>query len=192
MNADLELAAWKTDWLAPQASDAAMLGPGLRRLVHRKRRRMALALSGQLLVGIALLTFSTWFASARPSLEWTLWAAVIWITTFFASAFVIQNSAGTWKSLSESHAAFLDLSRKRCLRELRALRFGRWFLALQLSIVTVWLSVDFAVHRLSMGRYFFGGALTIAMAAGYLEWFTFRERRTRRDLARLDEFDTSH
>ena len=188
MNMDLELAAWRTDWQAPQTSDAAMLRLDLRRLVERKRRNMALGLAGQLLFGVAMLAFSAWFASTRPTLEWILWAAVIWAGTFFAAGFAVWNKAGTWKALSQSNAAFLDLSRQRCLRELSAMRIGRWFLAVQLAIVTVWLSWDYAMRRLPMGPYFFGVAVTILLAAGYLEWFAARERRSLRDLARLDEF----
>lgn len=190
MNLDLELTAWRADWLAEPPSDAALLRPDLHRLVDRKRRRMALALSAQLLFAAAMLAFSAWFASAHRALEWILWAAVIWAGTFFAAGFAVWNSAGTWKSFSQSNAAFLDLSRERCRRELRAIRFGRWFLALQLAIVAGWLSLDFAMHRLPMRPYFFGGALTILLAAAYLEWFAFRERHTRRDLARLDQFDS--
>jgi hypothetical protein len=188
VNMDLELAAWRTDWQAPQTSDAAMLRLDLRRLVERKRRNMALGLAGQLLFGVAMLAFSAWFASTRPTLEWILWAAVIWAGTFFAAGFAVWNKAGTWKALSQSNAAFLDLSRQRCLRELSAMRIGRWFLAVQLAIVTVWLSWDYAMRRLPMGPYFFGVAVTILLAAGYLEWFAARERRSLRDLARLDEF----
>jgi uncharacterized membrane protein YoaT (DUF817 family) len=189
MNMDVELAAWRTDWLADQPADSALLRPDLRRLVGCKRRKMALALAGQLLYGVALLVFSAWFAAHRPTLEWILWAAVIWGATFFAAGFGVWNNAGTWKALSESNAAFLDLSRERCLRELRAMRFGRWFLAVQSAIVAGWLSLDYALHRLPRGRYFFGFAVTILMAVAYLEFFAHRERRSLRDLQRLDQFD---
>jgi hypothetical protein len=188
MNMDLELAAWRTDWQAPQTSDAAMLRLDLRRLVERKRRNMALAVVGQLLFGAVMLAFSAWFASTRPTLEWILWAAVIWAGTFFAAGFAVWNKAGTWKALSQSNAAFLDLSRQRFLRELRAMRIGRWFLAVQLAIGTGWLSWDYAIRRLPMRPYFFGVGVTIVLAAAYLEWFAARERRSLRDLGRLDEF----
>ncbi len=184
---DLELAAWRTDWLAAPASDSALISVDLRRLVQRKRRRMALALASQLCVGVTLLAFSAWFASRHPTLEWILWAAVIWIGTFFAASFAIWNHAGTWRALSQSNSAFLHLSRERSRRELRAIGWGRWFLAVQLLIVMPWLTLDFALHRLPMASYLFGCALTILMAVAYLQWFAFRERRTRRDLARLDD-----
>src|ERR1700727_2381354 len=100
---DLELAAWRTHWQASQTLDAAMLRLDLRRLVDRKRRNMTLALAGQLLFGVALLTFSAWFASTRPTLEGILWAGVIWAGSLFAAGFAVWNKAGTWKALSQSN-----------------------------------------------------------------------------------------
>jgi hypothetical protein len=190
MNVDMELAAWRADWLAHQPSDTTMLAIDLRRLVDRKRRQMALSLFGHLLFGLALLAFSGWIVSRMPTLEWILWAAVIWITTFLAAGFSVWNTRGTWQALSQSNAAFLALSRERCLRQWRTNRVGRWFLAVQLAIVGSWLSWDFAVHRLTLGRYLIGGAVTILMAVAYLEWFAYRERRIRRDLGRFDDFES--
>jgi hypothetical protein len=189
VNMDLELAAWRTDWQAPQASDAAMLRLDLRRLVEQERRKMGRALFGELLFGAVMLAGSAWFASTRPTLEWILWAAVIWAGTFFAAGFAVWNKGGTWKAMSQSNAAFLDLSRQRCLRELRALRIGRWFLAVQLVIVAGWLSWDYTIRRLPMRPYFFAGGVTILLAAAYLEWFAARERRSLRALGRLDQFE---
>jgi drug/metabolite transporter (DMT)-like permease len=119
--------------------------------------------------------------------EWILWAAVIWAGTFVSAGFAIWNHTGIWRALSHDNAAFLSLSRERSLRELRAVRFGRWFLAVQLAIVVAWFSLDFALHRMTMSAYFFGGALTVLMATGYLQWFSYRERHTRRELAQLDQ-----
>jgi hypothetical protein len=188
MSMDLELDAWRNDWLAHEAPEAEMLRPDLRRLVQRKGRRLQWSLVGQLLAGASLLAFSAWFTSARPTLEWILWAGVIWGATFIAGGFAIRNSAGQWKALQQSNAAFLDLSRRRCLAELRAVRFGRWFLAVLLAIVAPWLSLDFAMRQMPMAQYFFGIAATVAMAAIYLAWFLARERRTLHELRRLDEF----
>jgi len=189
LNIDLELTDWRTDWLANEVSDAAMLRPDLHRLVDLKRRRMALALFGELLFGAVMLTFSAWFASRRPTLEWLLWAAVIWVGTFFAAGFKVWNKAGTWQALQQSNAAFLDLSRRRCLRELQAIHLGRWFLAVQSAIVASWLSWDFAIHRLPLLPYLFGIAVTILLASVSLVWFTARERRVRGDLQWLDRSD---
>lgn len=187
MNMDLELAEWRTDWLAHGAPDAKLLRLDLRLLVDRKRRRMRLALFGQFGYGAALLAFSAWFASRRPTLEWILWAAVLWAATFVAAGFTIWNKAGTWRAMQESNAAFLELSRRRCLRELRAVHIGRWSLAAQLAIVAPWLSWDFIIHRLPLGPYLFGISVTVLVAAVYLTSFAARERRILRDLEYLNQ-----
>jgi hypothetical protein len=62
--------------------------------------------------------------------------------------------------------------------------FGRWFLAVQLAIVSGWLSFDYAIRRLPMRPYFFAGAVTILLAAAYLEWFAARERHNLRAIWR--------
>jgi len=187
MNMDLELAGWRTDWLANESPDAPLLRSDLRRLVDRKRRRMRLALFGQCVYGAAVLAFSAWFASRRPTLEWILWAAVLWAATSAAAGFTIWNKAGTWRAMQESNAAFLELSRRRCLRELRAIHIGRWSLAAQLAIVAPWLSWDFAIHRLPLGPYLFGIAVTILLAAVWLISFAARERRILRNLEYLNQ-----
>jgi hypothetical protein len=188
MNSDLELTDWRTDWLANEVSDAALLRIDLRHLVDRKRRRMALVFAGQLLYGAAMLVFSAWFAARRPTLEWILWAAVLWVATFVAVGFTVWNQAGTWNALQQSNTAFLDLSRRRCLRELRAIHMGRWSLAAQSAIVAAWLSLDFAIHRLPVVPYLFGISVTILIVSICLVWFTARQSRIVRELRSLDDF----
>jgi hypothetical protein len=185
---DVELADWRIDWLANEVADATMLRVDLRRLVERKSRRMRLVLAGQLLYGAAMLVFTAWFASRRPTFEWILWAAVLWVATFAAAGFTIWNKAGTWRALQQSNAAFLELSRRRCLRELQGIHLGRWSLAAQLAIVAPWLSLDFAMHRLPLVPYLFGITVTIVVAAVFLASFSARERRILRELQCLDDF----
>lgn len=194
MNSDLEFAEWRAEWMSGGAAEKALLSseklnPELIRLVARKRRAMLLSLGGQLLTGAALMAFSAWFALTRPSPRWILWAVVIWLSTLFAATFSILSHAGTWSALRESNAAFLELSRRRCLRELRGLRIARWFLASQLAIVLPWLSWDYAAHHIGVGSYLIGFAATFLMSGAYLIWFSARERRTVLDLKRLDGFE---
>ncbi len=188
MSLDSELAGWQAGWFTREEDEAAVPRFDLRRAVERKRQRMMLALCGQLALGAAMLAFSAWFVSVHPALEWTLWAVVIWVTTLFAVGFAIWNTAGTWKAIQQSSAAFVDLSRRRCAAELRATRVGRWFLAVQLAIVAVWLSGDFARHSLALRHYLLGMGATVALAALYMAWFAARERRTVGDIKQLDEF----
>jgi hypothetical protein len=184
---DLELADWRADWRADNTSDNALLCIDLRRLVDRKTRRMRLAFAGHLLFAVAMLVFTAWFASRRPTIEWILWATVLWAATFFGVGFTIWNQAGTWKALQQSNAAFLDLSRRRCRLELRAIWFGRWFLAANLIVVMVWLSTDTLLHRLPVSHYLFGTAVAILLGATWLAVFTARERRILHELEQLNQ-----
>lgn len=185
MNMDVELAAWRAEWLA----DEPVPHIDLRMLVNRKTRRMRLALAGQLLWGALILGFTARFASRHAGVEWILWAAVLWIATFLAVGFTLWNKAGTWKALGQSNAAFVDLSRRRCERELQAIHVGRWALAAQLFIVAVWLSIDAMAHRLPVAPYLFGMAVTILLGALWLTVFTARERRIAGDLRNLSLID---
>ncbi len=186
MNMDLELTEWCAQWLAEEPAAAPLLHRDLRRLVERKTRNMRLAFAGQLLWGVFLMAFSAWFASLHRTFEWMLWAAVVWLATFIMAGFAIWNAAGTWTALQESNAAFLELARRRSMREWRAIHFGRWALAVQLAIVMVWFSIDVLTRRMPGNSYLFGVALMVLIAAVFLTVFTARERRIRRDLAYLN------
>lgn len=181
MTMDTELAAWRAEWLADEPVPQA----DLRSLVRRKTRHMRLAFAGQLLCGAAMLVFTAWFVSRRPTFEWILWAAVLWIAIFCGTGFTIWNKAGTWKALQQSNAAFLELSLRRCRRELRAIQAGRWSLAVQLSIVMIWFSADILMHRLPVPAYLFGVTVNILVGAISIAWFSARERRVVRDLESL-------
>lgn len=181
MTPDTELAAWRADWLA----DVPVAPLDLRAIVRRKTRRMRMAFAGQLLFGVSTLAFSAWFASGRPTFEWLLWAAVIWIITFFATGYAIWNKAGTWRALRQSNAAFLELSLRRCARERQAIHAGRWSLAVQLAIVMIWFSVDLVMHRLPVWAYLFGVTVDVLVGAISLMVFSARERRVVRDLENL-------
>lgn len=181
MNTDTELALWRAEWLA----DVSAPQIDLRSLVRRKTRRMRLAFAGQLLYGAAMLAFTAWFASQRPTFEWILWAAVIWTATILGTSFTIWNKAGTWNALHQSNAAFLDLSIRRCGRELQAMRAGKWALAVQLAIVMIWFSADILMRRLPVKAYLFGVSMDILVGAIALTLFGAREHRIARDLANL-------
>lgn len=186
MNMDLELTEWRAQWRAEEAA-AALPQRDLRALVERKSRNMRLAFAGHMTVGIALMAFSAWVAARHPTFEWMLWAAVIWVSTFVMAGFMIWNAAGTWSALQESNATFLDLARRRTMREWRAVHFGRWALAVQLAIVMAWFSIDILRHRMPVNSFLLGVALVVLMAAAWLLIFTARERRIQRDLAYLNE-----
>jgi hypothetical protein len=185
MNLDQELAEWRQDWLAQEQP----LGDfEIRRIVDRQRRRMTIRLAWRMLSALALLVFSAWWVWNRWTLEWIVWAAVIWISTFATAAFAIWNSAGNWTSLDRSTAAFVELARRRCLAALREIRFGRWLLAVSMAIVVPWLTWDFAIRYPSLARLLLGDGIACALAVGYLVGFAIFQRRKLKELEELDRF----
>jgi len=185
MNPDQEFANWRQDWLAQEEPPGHF---AILRIVERQRRRMAGSLAAQLLVGIVMLVFSAWWVWQRWSAEWIVWAAVIWVSTFVSSGFVIWNSKGNWASLDQSTAGFVDLARRRCFAVLREIRFGRWLTAVGLAIVVPWLTWDFAIRYSSWKALLLGDGLACTLSAVYLIWFAVLRRRKLKELEELNRF----
>ncbi|HUI77023.1 MAG TPA: hypothetical protein VLY24_03880 [Bryobacteraceae bacterium] len=185
MNLDQELAEWRQDWLAQEPSAGHF---EIRRIVDRQRRRMALSLAWRLLWTLILLAFSVWWVWQRWTLEWIVWAAVIWMSTLVTTAFVIWNSAGTWTSLDQSTAGFVELARRRCLAVLREIRYGRWMVAVSMAIVVPWLTWDFAIRFPSLKALLLGDGLAVGFAGIYLIGFAVWRRRKLKELEELDRF----
>jgi len=185
MSADQELAEWRRDWLAAELPPEHF---EIRHVVDRERRRMALRLAGQLLFAGVVLSFSAWWLWQHWTVEWAVWAAVIWVSTFVTSGFVLWNSAGNWTSLDHSTAGFVDLTRRRCEAALREIRFGRWLAVVSLAIVVPWLTWDFAIRFPSWPGLLFGDGIACVVAAAYLIPFAVWRRRKLKELDELHRF----
>jgi hypothetical protein len=185
MNPDQELAGWRQDWLAQETPPRHF---EISRIVERERRRMVASLGARLFSALAMLGFSALWVSRYWSVEWIVWAAVIWISTFVSSAFAIWNSAGSWNSLDQSTEGFVDLARRRCLAVLREIRFGRWMVGVSLAMVVPWLTWDFAIRYPSVRGLVLGDGTACAVSAAYLIWFALLRRRKLRQLEELDRF----
>jgi hypothetical protein len=192
MNVDHEFGAWRTAWLAQEKSLDPAKRLDLRKMVERQSRWMAVQLALQLLFGLALLAFATFIAVRRPSIEWIVWAAVIWILTFGTAGFVVWNSLGLWRSVDQSIASFVALSRQRCLAALRAVRFGCWLVAVELIIVGLWLLWNYAARHDTPGftpaNHIMAAVLAGGLAIGCLAWFSWQRRRKLDELERLEAF----
>ena len=185
MNQDHELAAWRQDWLAEEHSAGHY---EIRGIVERGRRRMLIGMAGHVLFALFLLAFSAWWVWQRWTTEWIVWASVIWIATFVQTAFVFWNSAGTWATLDQSTAGFVDLARRRCQAALRQIRYGRWLTAVSFAIVVPWLTWDFAFRYPSLERLLLGDGTACVLSAVYLFAFAVWRRRKIRELSELDRF----
>ena len=168
-----------------------MLRLDLRRLVERKRRRMALALFGQLLLrrGAAGILRLVRFPTADVGVD-SLGRSHLGRDILRRRIHGLEQGRNVERvvtiqrrvsgSLAPAMSARTARHSPRSLVSRRATRH-----------CDRWLSWDFAMHRLPLRPYFFGGAITILLGTAYLEWFAFRERRIRRDLARLDRIESA-
>ncbi|MBI2679986.1 MAG: hypothetical protein HYX25_03140 [Candidatus Solibacter usitatus] len=192
---DQELKDWQAAWQAPAESTRPTPPFDIRRHAARATRRLYLRYASGCLFGLVFLVFSASYALQHPTLHWLLWAAVVWIATLVAVGYSIWNGRGLWSAAGESNSAYLELSRKRCLAELRMIRFGYALLWTELAVVTPWLLWNFFAKRGLPGfdpaAHFTGFASLLALTVGYLIWFAVYRRRKLRELTLLADFERS-
>ena len=192
---DQELKDWQATWQSSAETTRRTPPFDIRRHAARAGRRLTVRYASGCLFALAFLVFSAVYAQRHPTLHWILWAATVWIATLVALGFMIWNGRGLWTAAGQSNAAYVELSRKRCLAELRAVRFGYALLSAELAVVTPWLLWSFFSKRGSPGfepaSHLTGFAALLALTVGYLVWFALYRRRKLRELALLAEFQRS-
>jgi hypothetical protein len=192
---DQELKDWQAAWQAPAENTWHAPPFDIRSHAARTGRRLTVRYAAGCLWALALLAFSAVYALQHPTLQWLLWAAAVWIATLAAVGFMIWNGRGLWTAADRSTAAYVELSRKRCLAELRMIRFGYMLLWAELAVVIPWLLWNFFSKRGLPGfdpvAHLTGFAALLVLTVGYLVWFTIYRRRKLRELAVLADFERS-
>jgi hypothetical protein len=177
---------WREDW---QAGGAAPDARQLPARVRRERRRMLVstAVEGALALGAgggiaAALAhtphgFDAWWGIAVLVMLAGSWAIATW-----------QRRRADGPSFSDATEDFVELSRRRCRRQLQAVRFAWLLAALELAFLVPWWIGGYRVHGLRPGA-----ALTVLAcwlpAAAILGLFAgtlFVRRRVRAELEQLD------
>lgn len=186
MNTESELQLWRSAWRAP----AAEIAPAFD--FRAEHRRQEWRLRARYMFGIffaALLTCYAAFVLRRDfRAEVLAWAIVVWLTTAVATAFSVWNWRGLWSASSHSVLEYANIYQKRSLATLRAMRFGYYFLGLQLAIAVPWLTWDFVRHEMSAGRYALGMGLLGLLTIAFVAWFAVSRRRALSELGRVEEF----
>jgi hypothetical protein len=192
---DQELKDWQATWQSSAAAEWRTPSFDIRSHAARAGRRLTVRYASGCLFALVFLAVSALYAQRHPTLQWLLWAAAVWIATLVAVAFMIWNGRGLWTAADRSSAAYVELSRKRCVAELRAVRFGYALLSAELVVVIPWLLWDFFSKRSLPGfdraSHLSGFAVLLALTVGYLVWFTLYRRRKLRELALLADFERS-
>jgi hypothetical protein len=135
MNANVDIDAWRQLW------QASADGPGaadLRDRVARETRRQKIAMIGPVLVTIVIGGWTLLRGYASPGFDNVLLAVETWL--FIAVAWLggLWIDRGTWRPLSDSTSAFIDISIRRCEAALRGLKFLAVMYVVQLAFVLFW------------------------------------------------------
>lgn len=179
-NAESQWQAWAQDWAA--ASSAADLAAQLRRQAARQRSRLvATALvEGVLILALVVLTGAV---LARGASTWqVVWLATLWGFGLLTLGFAYWNRRATWRAAGETVGDYLCLSRLRCERQRRTIRFALVLFAAQAIAIVAQLEW--------FGRLVAEALVLLAvfgMAVGI--WSLVAHRRLARELERLDAFE---
>jgi hypothetical protein len=184
MSADLEFSNWRAEWQS-HTEVAAYRSADVRRDALKQQRRLRASHVLELLSGMLFLGASAVFAWRVRGVESLLWAAVVWLTTLIVSAFSVWNWSTLWQHDVKSVAEFSEVYEKRCLAKLRAARFGKWFVVVQVFITGPWLTWDYYRAQFSTTRFVGAMLLTILLSVGFWIFFSQDSRSTLRELHRL-------
>jgi len=182
MNPNAELDTWRLLW---QAQANRPVAADLRDRVARETRRKKLALIAPVIVTIAI---GGWIASRAMvsarledvalAIETWLFIAVIWIGCLWIDR-------GTWRPLSQTTSAFVDLSIRRCQSTLTGLRFALFLYIGQLLFILLW---QFRYSSMAPSAIWGSwpvvllGWVGVPAVVAFVLWYT---RRKRAELAQL-------
>jgi hypothetical protein len=182
---------WRQDWQAGGATlDARQLPARLRR--ERRRMLVATGAEGALVLaacgGIAAALVHTphgldaWWGLAVMVMLAGSWAIASW-----------QRRRGEDPSLTDATEDFVALSRRRCRRQLRAVRFAWLLAALGLGFLVPWWIGGYRVHGLRPGSALtvLAGWLPAAAILGLFAGTLYLRRRLRAELEQLDRLQAA-
>ena len=174
MKLDTELEVWREQWQA-----ASEVPADLRRRVERGSRNMRLMLGSELLVTVVMGGGWTVLAARDPRTEMVVLAAAVWLFLAAAWIFGIMNRRGTWSPAAVSTAEFLDLSIRRCRKQLAASKFGAALYFAEMAFCLTWLYRDPARRVIWPALVF--GVVTPVFVAGLVRY----RRRKQAELEKL-------
>jgi hypothetical protein len=177
---------WQEDWQGGGAVPDARQLPARRR---RERRRMFLAAAAETALALAACGgiaaalvhtphgFDRWWGIAVLVMLAASWAMAAW-----------QRRRVDSLALADAAESFVELARRRCRRQLRAVRFAWLLAALELAFLVPWWIGGFRVHGLrpewplTWLAWWIPAAAILGLFAGTL----YVRRRVRAELAQLD------
>ena len=183
---DSELESWRALWSGDEEPLAP--APDARRIAARGRRRLVRRMALEVVVAVVWVAVAVLLIRLRPDPALMVLGAGIIAFVAVACAFSLWNSAGIWRPAGDSVRDFVFIAVERCRRDLRAVRFGLWFTAIETMLLVAWLvwtsgrDVLPEISRLS-GVWL---VLPVAAPTSIVAWLLILRRRARVELATLE------
>ena len=135
---DEELESWQAVWSGEEGPPAPTLDA--RRIAAQGRGRLVRRMALEIVVAVGWIAVAVIVIRLRPDPALMVLGACIIAFVAVASAFSIWNSTGIWQPAGDSVRDFVLLASERCRRDLRGVRFGLWFAAIETALLIGWLA----------------------------------------------------
>lgn len=191
MNAiDKEWHELMADWQSEEAVPAPLSDEARQRIRRRVRRygyRMVLITLCELAGSAAMLAWIWKESMEQPRAIGTAGFAGTAVLIAVVLAFSLWNRRGIWAPATESTLTFVELSLERQRRNLVALRFCPWFLALELAFLIPWSVWALLARPAEPWRWLFACGWIVGMSTLLLVWWAWYKRRTLQKTAEWEE-----
>jgi hypothetical protein len=183
---DSELESWRALWSEDEERRAPVLDA--RHVAARGRRRLVRRMALEVVVALVWIAVAMLLIGLRPDPALMVLGTGIIAFVAVACVFSVWNSAGIWRPAGDSVRDFVLIAAERCRRDLRAVRFGLWFAAIEAILLVAWLmwtsgrDVLPEISRLSDVWL----VLPIAAPSAVVGWLLLLGRRARTELATLE------
>jgi hypothetical protein len=195
MISEYEMETWQEVWKVTEAELQRPDRADLSRMVKRRQLRLRILQVLEFAWALFLLVLSYAVARHYPSTEMFIWAVVVWILTLIATVYSIWNWRVLWNAGMRSVSDYARIYEKYCRQWLRYIRFGYWFLVVNLAISIPWLSWKYfrssGAGHFSLTAYLISMGLIAGLTAGYLIWFSRSRRKRLSELECLTQYRKS-
>jgi len=189
---DRELESWWADWASSESARQEIAGSAdageIRRIIARGKRRFVFQVVSSVVVGLLYVGLALALAIARPRPTILALSGGIVALVAVAFGFDLWNRLGAWRPIGESVRDFAALGAERCRRELRAIMFGWWFMAVEILLLLGWIAWARSENPLPELTGLRGGwMLPPLVVAAISAWLVWLGRRARTELAALEQ-----
>jgi len=178
---------WRETW--HEGGEPAPPLSVLRKRFQREQRRIVLTIVAELMLALAAVLGIAAALVHTPSGYPAAWGAAVLILIAFTWMVDLVRRGGEWLPLRESTQTFLELSLRRCRRQLHAVRFTWILIALELVFLLPWWAggLHAHVHTLHSPLVILLGWLPMSLIAGLFAWSLRLWYRLTSELGRLED-----